>query len=846
MDTNYYNKYLKYKEKYLKLKFQQGGVITKTVITRDTNNNYVVLLDNNTFLKFHLSNVDLSQLGNYIKDCCQTPKVIYDYINSHLTEKFVYLSDFYTLSPEEHKKINENIKKEKIKKIKKIKDLETKIFDNSVKIKDNTLDINSLSKYNLLLKKTNNTEKLQINTKRIDDKTAENLLLNETIDKLKLELSQIQKTQEDVSIFDKTDITTNDIKGIAGQILLYVLNSLYGDEINLCLEPVLGDSDKSISYTNMDKTPEQRYADLIKYYKTVLYKSNNVESNARITFEQFNQLGGDVKLFSYITTFGRIFMIGKVDLKDIRTIVTPETYKTIELIKWGFGIENEVGVIAGQTGTNLLTHNTGEKVPYIINILYGSGFDNLIAKTSNYSIKQKIKKITSNSTAYLEGNSSADVMLESTTIIPINMTLTDYIEEIKKERNGNLEAYNKIFNSSVKYYNCEPYQYLSNNGTNHYDYLGSYHFNITLPHSQNITINEAGEIFLKRHLNYARLLQWFEPLLLAVYGQPDYRSIYDKKKYSQASYRLFNSKTMFINTSDLTTNIPSSREIPETNTELLKKRDIFINQIHQDLSYNFTDIRGFDFRRAEYEEGKEYKSKYYGFEFRLMDYFPIENLEQFCELLWLLAFKLDTCENSDIENAAYNDIVIEQIKYIINSGWNAEICDSYCQKMKEICTKIGLVGEINNNNAYEMLNSIYTNLIRNYNNYNFTNNNVINSYNTILKNLRIKMLECPNKIAKNKLIEYQINLLFNNNKNLEGTDRQGKCRSVDSLKEIVSEMCALYMSYGEMNEQTKKDFKKKIIENQYLVNCFLNNPDDIDIDNIYYYLEYIYNADKCL
>jgi hypothetical protein len=61
MDTNYYNKYLKYKEKYLKLKFQHGGIITKTVIMRDTNNNYVVLLDNNTFLKVNVLDVNLSQ-----------------------------------------------------------------------------------------------------------------------------------------------------------------------------------------------------------------------------------------------------------------------------------------------------------------------------------------------------------------------------------------------------------------------------------------------------------------------------------------------------------------------------------------------------------------------------------------------------------------------------------------------------------------------------------------------------------------------------------------------------------------------------------------------------------------
>ena len=49
-----------------------------------------------------------------------------------------------------------------------------------------------------------------------------------------------------------------------------------------------------------------------------------------------------------------------------------------------------------------------------------------------------------------------------------------------------------------------------------------------------------------------------------------------------------------------------------------------------------------------------------------------------------------------------------------------------------------------------------------------------------------------------------------------------------------------------MNDEKKKDFKKKLIENNYLVNCFLNNPDDIDIDNIYYYFEYIYSAGKCL
>ncbi len=66
---------------------------------------------------------------------------------------------------------------------------------------------------------------------------------------------------------------------------------------------------------------------------------------------------------------------------------------------------------------------------------------------------------------------------------------------------------------------------------------GTLHVNLTMP----TLLNESAEIadeeaFKRRHLQAAKLIQWLEPLLLAIYGEPDFLTATDPR-FSAASQR---------------------------------------------------------------------------------------------------------------------------------------------------------------------------------------------------------------------------------------------------------------------------------------------------------------------
>ena len=70
-----------------------------------------------------------------------------------------------------------------------------------------------------------------------------------------------------VKIYD-TNVTLKDLDGISTQILKKILNTMrtmYNSYI-LCLEPILGDSPKAVSYSNYHLNINDKYNKLIEYY----------------------------------------------------------------------------------------------------------------------------------------------------------------------------------------------------------------------------------------------------------------------------------------------------------------------------------------------------------------------------------------------------------------------------------------------------------------------------------------------------------------------------------------------------------------------------------------------------
>ncbi len=308
----------------------------------------------------------------------------------------------------------------------------------------------------------------------------------------------------------------------------------------------------------------------------------------------------------------------------------------------------------------------------------------------------------------------------------LNTPVYDLVQELINNRKIFLRLINKILESEgeekVKLYNNEFY--LKVNVINpisppkkDYGYLGSYHFNITLPHLQKGL--PPDESFISRHLNFAIALQYIEPLLLSVYGQADPNSFGDEHMKTEASYRLFNSSGMFINSAKLIKDgfVPHREKTYDDVPEYLHNvsPNMYRENIVHKSRYEKSKI-GMDISRRtiDYEKGK--LSEYFGFEFRLMDYFPVDNVKQFFDLILLLAFYLDKSEinltsREEKSDVYYNDIIRNQIKNIVHEGHNATLSQEYADIITDKLQIRLNYGET----VYNALNNLNKFLIKFYN-----------------------------------------------------------------------------------------------------------------------------------
>ncbi len=271
---------------------------------------------------------------------------------------------------------------------------------------------------------------------------------------------------------------------------------------------------------------------------------------------------------------------------------------------YGLGIENEVAIVQPlayegvltvyQFDTSKIFYKYHEDNPLVRRYTNTKYLDTEIG-TNEFDKKKYydlISSVPNDFTKYLEGNGGqvtikigrqdmtvelGGQMLEFANKNYLNSSIHDTIVDLKDMRNKTLVAFKKLFKipESADYYSGQKYKSvkyrlitrLFNNGEVlppiQYNYLGSYHFNVTLPHIRSMR-NEEGDLksFTKDHLIYMNVLQYLEPVLLGVFGVPDFRNKDETERGTglKASYRLFNSPTMFIDTS-------------KVNTMYLKERD---------------------------------------------------------------------------------------------------------------------------------------------------------------------------------------------------------------------------------------------------------------------------------
>ena len=283
-------------------------------------------------------------------------------------------------------------------------------------------------------------------------------------------------------------------------------------------------------------------------------------------------------------------------------------------------------------------------------------------------------------------------------------------------------------------------------------YLGSYHINITLPH----TANTSQKQFIRMHEAAAQMVQWIEPLLMAVLGCPSPACILDGNGFTQLSVRhgeeslatVLGSNIGMLGFSEdrssddsnkdplkryydrvLATRYPQQREdlilrqpdaynpldpqqmrramkkIMQTVKDSVDRFPEWIRILYKQTMASPLALRryiqtrygailsngndplvpsiGTDFRRDPS------KGKGFGFEFRLLDYFPAEHLTDVLRLLFYVmdasvAMPADQESRQTTYNAWLSHSVHAQYIACILEGWNTRMLPAYMKNLSRV------------------------------------------------------------------------------------------------------------------------------------------------------------------
>lgn len=181
--------------------------------------------------------------------------------------------------------------------------------------------------------------------------------------------------------------------------------------------------------------------------------------------------------------------------------------------------------------------------------------------------------------------------------------------------------------------------YLTNLKNNSMFNNGTIHINITLPTQLNEKAEIADfELFTKQHRNFARVIQWISPLLVAKYGayDPLSESKNNGELFSAGSQRIAVSRYIGLGTYD-TDKMPVGK-ILTMKKDTLKNIDWY-ESFHSKADYKFLNELGMDINFN--------KHYCHGLEFRILDSLPIQDLEN---ILVLIVHLADFSLNKDLEN----------------------------------------------------------------------------------------------------------------------------------------------------------------------------------------------------
>jgi hypothetical protein len=184
----------------------------------------------------------------------------------------------------------------------------------------------------------------------------------------------------------------------------------------------------------------------------------------------------------------------------------------------------------------------------------------------------------------------------------------------------------------------------------------TYHFNFTLPTKLDEKCNiKFKRRFIEQHRNAIHLIQWIEPILIAIYNTPDFFSEVSEN-VSKTSQRCAKSRYIGIGTYNTDKmEIGKILQIDSNNNHLSELDYWWFKQYYQDCEYTKEDKIGLDINF--------HKHKNHGIELRFFDYFPEERLQEILLfIILLLDFSLENPIISPVKLKVWNDFVVSTIK----------------------------------------------------------------------------------------------------------------------------------------------------------------------------------------
>jgi hypothetical protein len=295
-----------------------------------------------------------------------------------------------------------------------------------------------------------------------------------------------------------------------------------------------------------------------------------------------------------------------------------------------------------------------------------------------------------------------------TVINELNEIKTEFINNLNNSMNknnifqeyGNLKIMDKNYPFAIHLSNYSNIS-MFNNGTLHY--------NITLPTilDNNSEIKDFDK-FKFDHNKAIKIIQWFEPFLIAIYGASDYFSLqedYDNNtKFSKSSQRCAISRYIGIGTYD--TNLMDNGKILTRNIHELNFSSNtywWFNKYYEDNAYNKLTNIGMDINFNKHLN--------HGIEIRFFEHLKDEYIyESFEFIIYLIDYILESDYINEFENPIYNELWNNIVLQIMKKGHDYILSD-YEKTLYEKIMNIRL----KNISIYNIYNEIFDNLKLKYN-----------------------------------------------------------------------------------------------------------------------------------